>query len=117
MKLREIRKQRNKTQVEIAAYLNINQEKYSRIESEKSKIDVETLIQLSDYYKVSVDELIGHKIPYLIDKSLLSNEELAIISEIKNLDTMQRIKVLAYIDGMKDSKEKQDSIIKKFEER
>ncbi|MBQ8444258.1 MAG: helix-turn-helix transcriptional regulator [Clostridia bacterium] len=104
MKLKEIRKQHNKTQVEVAKYLNITQEKYSRLESEKSKVDVDTLIALANYYKVTVDELIGYDVPYLINKSDFSNEQLTLIEKIKNLSVNQCIQISAYIDGVKDGK-------------
>ena len=117
LKLKEIRQSRGLNQTDVAKKLNITQASYSHYENERNQPTYELLIKIADLFKVSVDELLGHEIPYLIDKSLLSNEELAIISEIKELDTIQRIKVLAYIDGLKQGKERQQTIIKKFEEK
>lgn len=117
IKLKEIRQSKGLNQTQVAKNLNITQASYSHYENGRNQPTYELLIKLADFYKVSVDELLGHKMPYLIDKSLLSEEELAIIDEIKDLDTMQRIKVLAYIDGMKAGKERQEQIIQSFKNR
>ena len=106
MKLKEIRKKNNKTQVELAEYLNISQEKYSRLECEKTNIDVTTLIQLADYFHTTVDHLIDHEVPYLINKSLFNDEQLEIIEKLKTLDKEQCKLIATYIDGLKDGKKK-----------
>ena len=117
MKLKTLREKINKTQKEVADELCIQRTKYARYENEESDPSIDMLLKLADYYKVTLDELVGHEVPYLIDKSLLSDEEISIINEIKELDTIQRIKVLAYIDGLKEGKQKHEAIIKQFEER
>lgn len=104
MRLKELRKRSNKTQVEIAKYLNISQEKYSRLEAEKTNIDVATLIQLADYFHTTVDYLIEHDVPYLIDKGLFNDEQLDVIEKIKTLDKEQCKLIATYIDGLKDGK-------------
>lgn len=109
MRLKEVRNQRNKTQVEIANYLNINQEKYSRIESEKSKIDIELLIQLADLYKITIDELVGHKVPYLIDKSLLSKNQLELIDIIRTMSDEECRFLTAYAMGIKKGIEERNA--------
>ena len=117
MKLKEIREGRNLTQKELCNLLNFKPTTYNGYEKGLAEPNLKVLTQLADFYKITLDELVGHEVPYLIDKSLLSDEEISIINEIKDLDTIQRIKVLAYIDGLKESKQKQETIIKKFEER
>ena len=104
MRLREIRKQNNKTQVEVANYLNITQEKYSRLESEKSNIDVSTLKDLANYFRTTVDYLIEHDVPYIIDKGLFNDEQLEVIEKLKTLDKEQCKLLTTYIDGLKDGK-------------
>lgn len=117
MKLKEIRESRNLTQKKVCNLLGFKPTTYNGYEKGLAEPNIKVLTQLADFYKITIDELVGHKVPYLIDKSLLSDEEISIINEIKELDTIQRIKVLAYIDGLKEGKQRQENIIKKFEKR
>lgn len=57
-RLKEIRKDKDLTQEDIAKVLNIKQEQYSRYESGKRDIPVYYLIKLAEYYAVSVDYLL-----------------------------------------------------------
>ena len=57
--IRNLREDSDKTQEEIATYLNIKQTTYSKYELGKINIPVEVFIELADYYDVSVDYLMG----------------------------------------------------------
>lgn len=57
--LREYRKNRGKTQEEMAKLLNISQQAYANYETGKREPDIKTLIQLADYYQISLDILTG----------------------------------------------------------
>lgn len=57
--IRNLREDSDKTQVEIAQYLNIKQTTYSKYELGKINIPIEVFMRLADYYDVSVDYLIG----------------------------------------------------------
>lgn len=56
--LREIRKQKGYSQLKVAMDLAISREALSYYESGKRSPDIDMLIKLSDYFKVSVDYLI-----------------------------------------------------------
>lgn len=56
-RLRELRKDRKLTQTEISKLLNISQITYSQYERNARKPDMETLIKLADFFKVSLDYL------------------------------------------------------------
>ena len=58
MRLKELRKRSNKTQVEIAKYLNVSQNTYSQYETGVISLTAEILLKLSDYYSVSIDYLL-----------------------------------------------------------
>lgn len=58
MRLRELRKQRNISQLKLAMDLNMNQNCISRYESGTREADYRTLIALADYFNVSVDYLL-----------------------------------------------------------
>ena len=63
-RLKEIRKDRDISQKQIAEYLKITQQQYSLYESVEREFPIRLLIELSKYYKLSTDYILG-----------LSNEE------------------------------------------
>lgn len=58
-RLRELREDRDLSQREIAAYLNLSQTGYSKYETGENEIPVKSLVQLSQFYNTSVDYLLG----------------------------------------------------------
>jgi len=58
MRLKELRKSRNISQQKLAMDLNINQNSISRYETGEREADYTTLIQLADYFGVSLDYLL-----------------------------------------------------------
>lgn len=57
--IRSLREDHDKTQLELADYLNVKQTTYSKYELGKINIPIEVFIKLADYYNVSVDYLLG----------------------------------------------------------
>ena len=60
MRLKEIRKRKNRgiTQLKLAMDLNISQNTISRYETGEREADYTTLIRLADYFNVSLDYLL-----------------------------------------------------------
>ncbi len=58
-RLMDLRKATGKTQAEIAAYLGITRPAYTAYESGRRQPDYATLRQIADYYKVTLDYLLG----------------------------------------------------------
>lgn len=58
-RLKELRKQRKVSQLKMALDLNMNQNTISRYENMEREADYATLIQLADYFDVSLDYLLG----------------------------------------------------------
>ncbi|MBE5969225.1 MAG: helix-turn-helix transcriptional regulator [Lachnospiraceae bacterium] len=58
-RLKELRKNKHLSQVRLAIELCIPQNSISRFESGVRKPDYDTLIQLADYFNVSIDYLVG----------------------------------------------------------
>ena len=54
--IRNLREDNDKTQKEVAAYLNIKQTTY---ELGKINVPIDVFIKLADYYTVSIDYLVG----------------------------------------------------------
>ncbi len=59
LRIRDLREDRDLTQKEISKLLGCTQQTYSRYETGEITIDIISLIKLADFYKTSVDYLIG----------------------------------------------------------
>lgn len=57
--IRNLREDNDKTQKEVAAYLNIKQTTSSKYELGKINVPIDVFIKLADYYTVSIDYLVG----------------------------------------------------------
>ena len=102
--LKKLRREINKTQAEVAEELSLQKQTYQNYELDKRQPDILMLKKLADYFHTSVDYIVGHEVPYLINKSHFSYEQLSILEEIKTLDRLQCQNLLAYIKGLKDGK-------------
>lgn len=58
-RLKELRKKRGVSQLKLALDLNMNQNTVSRYETGEREADYAILIQLADYFDVTVDYLLG----------------------------------------------------------
>ncbi len=58
-RLKDIREDRNLTQKNIAEFLNMKQQQYSRYENGTNEIPFEYIIKLAKFYDVSIDYLAG----------------------------------------------------------
>ncbi len=54
-----MREDKDKKQIELAKYLNVDQSTYSDYERGVINIPVEQLIKIADFYSVSLDYLVG----------------------------------------------------------
>ena len=59
MRLKEIRKNRNITQLKLSMDLSISQNTISRYETGEREADYSTLIRIADYFNISIDYLLG----------------------------------------------------------
>jgi len=71
--LRKIRKEKNMTQEQIAGMIHVSRQTISNWENGKSYPDIESLILLSDIYKVSLDELVRGDVKFM-KKEVMKNE-------------------------------------------
>ncbi len=58
-RIKDLREMNNLTQKVLAEYLNISQATYARYETGEIKIDIESIIKLAKFYKVSTDYILG----------------------------------------------------------
>ena len=82
-KLRELRKQKNLTQEELAEILYVSRTAISKWESGRGYPSIDSLKTISKFFSLSIDEL-------------LSGEELITIAEKDNQQKMQRFRDLVF---------------------
>ena len=58
MRLKQLRKQKNISQLKLAIELGLNQNSISRYENGEREADYATLIAFADYFDVSIDYLL-----------------------------------------------------------
>ena len=62
-RIRNLREDNDLSQTELARILHISQRAYSHYENGEREIPLSILIALADYYKVSLDYLVGRNFP------------------------------------------------------
>ena len=58
--IKQLRKQRNISQKILGEQIGLSQQAISRMERDRSKIQVDVLITLADYFRVSTDYVLGY---------------------------------------------------------
>lgn len=59
MRLKELRKEKGITQLQLALELNMSQNTISRYETGERQAGYDELIRIADYFNVSIDYLLG----------------------------------------------------------
>lgn len=59
LRIRDLREDNDLTQSQIAKLLGCTQQTYSRYETGEITIDINSLIKLAQFYKTSIDYLVG----------------------------------------------------------
>lgn len=96
-KLKELRKERNLTQTELAKFLNSTQQTYQRYEIEQSEPNLDTLCKLADFYGVTLDYLIGRE--YNNELGYINDTEKELIKNFRQLNNLNKVKMLSEIKG------------------
>lgn len=89
-----------KTQKQIAQDLNLTPQTLSNYIQGKTDPDIKTLIKLADYFHTTVDNLIGHEVPYLIDKSTYNEQQLQLFDIILQLNNVNTLRAISYCAGL-----------------
>ena len=98
MKLKELRKQQNLTQVQVSQYLNTTHQTYNNYENGKYEPSIDMLIKLADLYKTSIDFIVGRD--RVNDVGYLNNAQIECVKMIKQLTETNLIKVMGYLSAM-----------------
>lgn len=94
MRLKELRKQANKTQAEVAKLLNITIGGYNQYELGRTEPNIKTLCKLADTYNVTLDYLIGRK--FGNDIGFITKDQYDNIKTILSLSEKNQYKVFGY---------------------
>lgn len=100
--LKKLRNENNVTQQQLADAISVSQQSINKYENHNIEPDISTLIQIADYFNVTVDYLIGKTGDVCADKSCcssLSRTELQIINKIRLLNKKQRDILVSLIDS------------------
>lgn len=102
MKLKELRLNIKKSQLDIAKELGISQQNFCRYENGQNEPDIETLIKLADYFDVSLDYLCGRPRPYDLP-STATAEQKKTVSVLLQLNFINTLKAESYCEGLLSS--------------
>lgn len=94
MKLKELRKSKNITQLDVAAAIGVSPQVLSRYERGEREPDYKTLCKLADFFGVTVDELLGRS-PQLFDDARVPKTEVQDLFD--RLNVVDQGRVLGYM--------------------
>lgn len=103
MRLRELRNQANKTQMEVAQYLGVSRQCYNNYELNNREPNKDTLLKLAEYFDVSVDYLLGKEDNPTLDEQL-DGVEFALYGEIHDLTEEEKRDILSYVQFKKSQR-------------
>ena len=86
-KLHLLQKQSNKTILQVSKELDININTYKNYLRGMRQPDIETLKKISQYFRVSIDEIVGNDITPFVSIWQLSEEQQANLYLIQKLST------------------------------
>lgn len=107
IRLLELRTERELSQRKMAKVLNISQGTYNNWENSNTQPSIEQLIQLAEFFGVSVDYLIGNTDEFgtVVSSRPLTREEDKILSLYNNLDEQSKSAVAVILENLSDNKQ------------
>ncbi|WP_196593481.1 helix-turn-helix domain-containing protein [Pectinatus sottacetonis] len=102
-RLKEVRKKMGLTQKEAAKRLNIGYTKYNHYETGRNEPDMDTIILLAKFYKVSIDYLMGND-DNCINKQNISSLKENLINDILSVDDEINAEIGQYLNYLKTKK-------------
>ncbi len=102
-RLRELRKNKNITQIEFARQFNIATGTIGMWETGKRQPDYDTLLSIAKYFDVSVDYLLGKEDSQTLDEQL-EGVEFALFGEIHDLTEEEKRDILSYVQFKKSQR-------------
>ena len=103
MNLKKLRLKKGLSQQDMASKFNLSFRGYQNIEYGYSQTSYENLIKFADFFHCSVDYLLGHQTQNVLYLDSLTDEQKEAVELIKQLDDRQVLKVIGYIERIKDT--------------
>lgn len=98
-RLRFLRESRKITQIRLSTHLGINQEAISAYERKESMPNIDVLVEISRFFNVSIDYLLGlDNVKKRISERELDEFEIALITNYRKLEQSEQellIKIIA----------------------
>ena len=89
--LKKLRKENGLTQQQVADFLHLDRSTYAYYESGRTKINIDILIRLSNFFQVSLGELVGVEVPAdALADSGISVDDALINSSVRNFSQLTR---------------------------
>lgn len=102
-RIRELREERHMNQVRLSVEIGVSQETISAYEIGKHYPSVEILIKMSKLFSASFDYILGYSnIRLPKTENCLLDDEMKALALYRALNSMQRNKVISYMQGMLD---------------
>lgn len=104
LKLRELRKEKQITQQELAKILNLSIQTISGYETGYAQPTIDTLIAMANYFQCSVDELLGRE-DYgtgnvVVQGATLSTFDERLLQVVHNLSPEDQFQVLGFAQAL-----------------
>ncbi len=109
-----LRKNRKLTQQDMADILKVSKPTYNHYETGRYEPDIKKLIQISDYFGVSIDYLLGHQVNDPTRTKEASMLQRQLCQDILALDEEDCGRVEAYIAGIKAKNQQQQRLKEKY---
>lgn len=105
LKLKELREEKEFSQVKVAEAIKTSQRNISRWEKGENEPTSSFIVKLADFFEVSTDFLLGREDDFGIVQSqnaasALDKDEQELIENFRELNRLQKQKILAYTEGM-----------------
>lgn len=106
-KLKLLRTERGESLEKIAKYLNVTIQTVSNYENEKRDMSPDTIIKLSEYFKVSTDYLLGKSDVRNPEKVNINDADVAFASGVKALNETNKMIIKNTLEALL-AKQEQD---------
>ena len=89
--LKKLRKENGLTQQQVADFLHLDRSTYAYYESGRTKINIDILIRLSNFFKLSLGALVGEELPSGVALAQSPEADAALINEsVANFSQLSR---------------------------
>lgn len=103
MNIKDLRMQHSLSQAELAKALGIKQNTLSNYENGTTQPEISLILKIADFFNCSTDYLLGHQAKNVLYLDSLTEEQKEVVSLAQQLDNSQALKVIGYIERIKDT--------------